>query len=271
MRSGDSPGIAGIGRLAKASEQFKQSDVALWGAVALVCGAVAVFGANISALVPQSALSGLHKTHLEGASFEQLRVQVAELRAETTQLKRENELLVGRFSLQEHSGNEVTRRIGALEISVPRLLEALPTHSSVDRSNVTASIGTTAPQSFEAEGGTVTVRQTPLAQGASQPLPDPVQGDVTSAAANAEAYGIAIGVGVEPEQTASQWGDLTTKLGPLLFGLTPVLVDQDDGDRKRIVVGPIHALSEATALCQRLERISISCVPMPYAGEPLKL
>ena len=258
--------------MAKASEQFKQSDVTLWGAVALVCGALAVFGANISALMPHSALAGLHKTRLHGASLEQLRGQVAELSTEASQLRRENELLVSRFSLQEQTGNEMTRRLGALEVSVPRILEALPDGASIDRSSLTASIGTGSAQTFEADGGTVVVRQTPMEQTAiAQPLPDPVSTDAPSVPPNEGAYGIAIGVGVAPEQTASQWGDLTTKLGPLLFGLTPVLVDESDSDLKRIVVGPISALSEATALCQRLERVSISCVPMPYAGQPLEL
>lgn len=259
-------------RLAKASEQFKQSDVALWGGIALVCGALSVFGANVSALLPQSLIAGLHKTRLEGASLEQLRSQVAELRTETSQLRRENELLVSRFALQEQSGNETTRRVGALELSVPRLLEALPSASSIDRTNVTASIGAGDSRSFEADGGSVVVRQSPLVPSQNvQPLPDPVESEAVLAEPNQGAYGIAIGTGVAPGQTAAQWGDLTVKLGPLLFGLTPVLVDEADGDKKRIVVGPISALSEATALCQRLERISISCMPMPYAGQPLEL
>ena len=59
------------------------------------------------------------------------------------------------------------------------------------------------------------------------------------------------------------------KLGPLLFGLSPLLVDEANSDNKRIVVGPITELSEATALCSRLERISISCLPMPFVGTPL--
>ena len=258
--------------MAKASEQFKQSDVALWGAIALVCGALAVFGANISALVPNSVLAGLHKTRLGGGSLEQLRGQVAELSAEASQLRRENELLVSRFSLQEQSGNEMTRRVGALEVSLPRILEALPAGSSIDRTNLTASIGTGNSETFEAQGGTVVVRQTPMDQAvAAQPLPEPVESAAPAVPPNEGAYGIAIGAGVAQSQTASQWGDLTTKLGPLLFGLTPVLVDEAGSDRKRIVVGPISALSEATALCQRLERVSISCVPMPYAGQPLEL
>ena len=108
--------------MARASEQFRQSDVTVWGIVALVCAALAVFGSNISMLVPQSIIGGLHQPRVAGASIETLRQQVSDLREETNRLKRENEVLVSRFAMQERSGNEITRRVGALEITVPRML-----------------------------------------------------------------------------------------------------------------------------------------------------
>ena len=136
--------------MAKASEQFRQSDVTVWGVVALVCVALAVFGSNISLLVPQSIIGGLHQPRVAGASIETLRLQVSDLRDETTRLKRENELLVTRFSMQERSGNDITRRVGALETTVPQILENLPNGTSVDRANVTASIGSNQTLTFEA-------------------------------------------------------------------------------------------------------------------------
>jgi len=262
--------------LAKASEQFRQSDVTLWGIVALACAGLAVFGANVSALVPQGMLAGLHKTRLEGPSLDSLRQQVADLREQTVRLRRENELLVSRFALQERAGNEIVRRVGALEVSVPRLLEALPAGAEIDRSSLTASIGGNGTLSFDADGGSVVVRQTPMPQAAAgdpvtQPLPPPVEAAplVAAATPNEDAYGIAIGPAIAFEQAQAQWSDLTLKLGPLLFGLSPLLVDETNGEGKRIVVGPISALAEATALCRRLEGISIACMPMPFTGEPL--
>ncbi|MNR60788.1 hypothetical protein D3C85_1823600 [compost metagenome] len=71
------------------------------------------------------------------------------------------------------------------------------------------------------------------------------------------------------EQAPEAWRDLTMKLGPLLFGLAPLLVEEPNSDNQRIVVGPINQLSEATALCARLERLSVSCLPMPFTGTPL--
>lgn len=260
--------------LAKASEQFRQSDVTTWGIVALVIGAIAIMGANVSAMIPSSILGGLHKTRIEGASLEQLRLQVAELREQSVQLKRENSVLATRFALEEQQGNEITQRVGALEVSLPRLLEALPNGAEIDRSALTASIGTGEALIYDADGGSVMIRQQPMAQAqpaptGEQPIPAAVDPVTTAAIPNETAFGIALGPAVSFEQAPATWQDLSMKLGPLLFGLAPLLVDEANTDDKRIVVGPINQLSEATALCNRLERISISCLPMPFTGTPL--
>ena len=260
--------------MAKASEQFRQSDVTTWGIVALVVGAVAVMGANVSAAIPAGMLGGLHKTRIEGASLDQLRLQVADLRDQTLQLKRENSVLATRFALEEQQGNEVEQRVGALEVSIPRLLEALPDDAAIDRSSLTASIGDGETLSYDADGGSVSIRQQPMAEAlpplpGEQPIPAPVDPTTTAAIPNEAAYGIALGPTIAFEQAPETWRDLSMKLGPLLFGLAPLLVDEANTDDKRIVVGPITQLSEATALCARLERISISCMPMPFTGTPL--
>jgi hypothetical protein len=257
--------------LAKASEQFRQSDVTGWGIVALVLGGIAVMGANISALVPQSVLAGLHKTRLEGASLEQLRAQVAELREETVRLKRENGVLTARFALKEQQSNDVTRRVGALEVSLPRLLEALPEGVVIDRSNLTAGITRDPALVYQTEGGSVLVRHQPMAeaQPPSQKLPEPVIELAAIPAQGETAFGVALGAPIIAEQAPEAWRDLNMKLGPLLFGLSPLLLEMAEGTGQRIVVGPIPLLSEASALCARLERVSVACLPMAYAGTPL--
>ena len=256
--------------LAKASAQFRQSDVTSWAIVALVCGAIAVMGANVSAMIPSSVLGGLHKTRIEGASLDQLRLQVAELREQTTALQRENTVLTTRFALAEQQGNAVQQRVGSLEVSLPRLLELQPSSPAVDSAAVTASIGDA--QMFDAEGGSVTVRRQPMSGAtspANQPLPD-IVGAGAPAAPNDTAFGMALGTAVPAEQALGAWNDLSLKLGPLLFGLSPLLTDAPEGSDKRIVVGPIANLSEVTALCGRLERISIACLPVPFTGTPLR-
>jgi hypothetical protein len=259
--------------LARASEQFRQSDVTTWGIVALVLSGIAVMGANVSALMPQGVLAGLHKTRIEGASLEQLRAQVSDLRDEQTRLRRENNVLAARFALDEQRGNEVTRRVGALEVSLPLLLESLPDDANIDRSNLTAAIGKDPALVYEADGGSVVVRQQPMAEAqpiaGAQPLPAPVDQVASIPVPNEAAFGVALGSSVEFEQAPEAWRDLTMKLGPLLFGLAPLLVEEANSDKQRIIVGPINQLSEATALCARLERLSVSCLPMPFTGTPL--
>jgi hypothetical protein len=260
--------------LAKASEQFRQSDVTTWGIVALVLSGIAVMGANVSALMPQGVLAGLHKTRIEGASLEQLRIQVSDLREEQIRLRRENGVLTARFALDEQRGNEITRRVGALEVSLPNLLEALPDDANIDRSNLTAAIGKDPALVYEADGGSVVVRQQPMAEAlppaaGEQPLPAPVAEVAAIPVPNEAVFGVALGPAIAFEQAPDAWRDLTMKLGPLLFGLAPMLVEEANSDNKRLLVGPINQLSEATALCARLERLSVSCLPMPFTGTPL--
>ena len=97
--------------------------------------------ANISALIPQHVLAGLHKTRLEGASLQNLRDQVATLSSETQRLRNENSVLAARFLLDEQYGKEISRRVGALEVTLPKLIEVLPDDAQIDRSNLTAAIG----------------------------------------------------------------------------------------------------------------------------------
>jgi hypothetical protein len=259
--------------LAKASEQFRQSDVTLWGVVALLCAGLAVFGSNVALLAPQSVIGGLHQPRIAGASIETLRQQVVDLRQATNQLRRDNEQLLARFAIQEQAGSETIRRVGALEITVPQILEAMPARTGVDRGNVTASIGSGETTTFEADGGSVAVRRVPLPGLASvsavdQPLPAPIEQASVTPVAPAP-YGVAIGAAVAPDGTEALWDDLTLKLGPLLFGLTPLVSNAEDRS-SRVVVGPISGLTEARDLCQRFERVAIACTPAPYIGEPLE-
>jgi hypothetical protein len=258
--------------LAKASEQFRQSDVTLWGLIALCCAGLAVFGSNISLLVPQSIIGGLHQPRVAGASIETLRQQVIQLREETAELRRDNEQLVSRFALQERGGGEIVRRVGALEASLPQILEPMEDPVSVDPQS-TASIGENGISTFDAEGGSVSVRRLPMpglstAPVVEQPLPERVE-QVAEAQPDQPGYGVGIGAAVPAGETDAVWDDLSVKLGPLLLGLSPLVAEEIDGSGERVVIGPFEDMAEARQLCESVERVSIPCMPMPYAGEPL--
>jgi hypothetical protein len=264
----------GVGR---ASDQIRQSDVILWGGVALGCWALAVLGANLSALVPPNLLAGLHASRLDGGTLNQLRGQVAGLETEAAQLRREAAGLERRMDMSLQQAGNVTQRVGALEITVPRLLEALPRDADIDRSAVTASTGNDGTQRFEAQGGSVMVRQLPLnSAGEPQPLaplemPAPLAPmapmSETVAEVPPEMLGIALGPPVGTEQAAASWGELEARVGTLLIGLSPVLEPAGEDGRGRLIAGPVAGAAEAKALCTHLQMVAVACVPAPYVGE----
>jgi hypothetical protein len=266
--------------LAKASEQFKQSDVTSWAVVALATGAFAVFSANVSAIVPRSFLANLHKTNVSGTSLQDLQAEVADLRVETNSLKRATNVLDARFTLAEQTATASKQRIGALEVSIPLLAESNG-QGLIDLGLTTASIPQASEFTFEAEGGTVTVRREslekpsiPAIAAETQPVPPPLPTKVASVAIpttilappKPTQYGVSLGPVIAENEVEAAWRELSIKLGSTLFGLTPLLVDDPNSDGKRVIVGPISKLAEATALCVRLERNSISCLPAPYTG-----
>jgi hypothetical protein len=169
----------------------------------------------------------------------------------------------------------VVQRVGALEVSLPKLLEALPAGAQIDRSTITSSIGQDQALVYDAEGGSVAIRQRPMqeaqpAKSADQPLPTAPTDQVAALSPPAtDQFGVALGTPIAPEQADATWRDLSMKLGPLLFGLGPHVMDDGAGGQQ-IVVGPLAQLSEASALCSRLERVSISCMPTQFGGTPLQ-
>ncbi|GLQ57633.1 hypothetical protein [Devosia nitrariae] len=258
--------------MARTAELFRPSDVTRWGIVALVSLSLAVLSANVSALLPPATLSGLHATRLGGLSVEQLRTTVANLRQEAVAMQRENSELAARFSLNEEAGHEATRRIGALEATLPHLLETLAANEpGVDRSLTTASIGAPEGETRDADGGKVRVVQTPMQMpSVLAPEPAPARAGTAAFTPNSEGrFGMAVGPRLTPGQAAVAWDDLSRTLGATILGFTPLLADEAGGTTQRIVLGPAADLAEATAVCGRLERASVPCEPMPYAGTPL--
>jgi len=255
----------------KPVDKFRASDVTFWGVFALCAWAVALLGATAASVVPQGIWGGLHASRLEGASLNQLRGQVAALEAEAGRLRQENSVLLQRFMLNEQASGEVTRRVGALELTVPRLLESLNARGPGIDPTTTAGIGG-AVTSFAVEGGSVSYSRSPLAElgppgGTDQPMPQaltPIQPD-------SSLFGLALGPPIDADEGEAAWRSMNDKVGALLLGLGPLLANVEGGSGKRLVAGPLATEADARQLCGRLAKIGIACASVPFIGNPLPL
>lgn len=263
--------------MAKPAEQFQPRDITFWGLFALAVWAVAIVGANVSALVPPGLLAGLHSSRLEGANLTELRSQVADLENQSAQLKQDNAVLLQRFALNEQTGGEVTRRVAALELSMPKLVEAInsPAPGGVDGSVVTGSTSASTPvTTFAADGGTVSYTTTPLeaggpsvAPGGEQPMPQVLN----EAQPDAGAFGVALGAPIDENEGEDAWQSMNTRVGTLLMGLAPILGRVEGGSARRLVAGPIGTEAGANELCGRMAKVGIACATVPFIGQPLPL
>lgn len=257
----------------KAADQFRSADVTKWGITALAIWAFAVLGANLTGLVPPGVLASLHASRIEGATMNQLRTQVVALQDESARAKRANEELLARFNMNEDSTTSITKRVGALEVSIPKLVEQQL--ASVQQELDPTSTGSIdKPITFEVDGGTVEVRQQPLIPGS----PEVSFKAVPFAAAmpeelepNGTTMGIGLGFPIKPEEAEPTWQTMLADAGTMLMGLKPVLAAADGTTNKLIIAGPITDRASALDLCKRLDKQGIPCQALPYAGDPLPM
>jgi hypothetical protein len=258
----------------KAADQFRSADVTKWGITALAVWGIAVLGANLSGLVPPSVYSALHASRLEGASVSQLRTQVAALEAESARAKRENSQLLARFNLNEDSTTAITKRVGALEVSLPKLVEQQLASTNIQKVDPTATGSIDKPITFEVDGGTVEVRQQPLTPGAPEvkfkavPLASAMPAEL---APDGASIGVGLGFPVAADEAEARWQELLAQAGTMLMGLNPVLAPADGTSNKLLIAGPITDKASALDLCKRLDSQGIPCQALPYAGDPLPL
>lgn len=261
--------------MARLREQFQSRDVTFWGVFALVAWAVAIIGGNVTGLVPEGILAGLHASRLDGANLNQLRGQVAQLQSQAAELRQENAVLLQRFMINEQQSGEVTRRVGALEITMPKVIESINSGTGVDRSAVTASTKTGPTTSFDADGGSVTYSRTPLSgsdlpseTAPEQPMPQRLASPATPDPAS---FGIALGPPIDADEAEGAWGSMNTRVGMLMVGLAPILAHVEGGSGRRLVAGPISTEADARELCGRMAKVGIACATVPFIGDPMPL
>ncbi len=258
----------------KAADQFRSSDVTKWGITALVVWGIAVLSANLSGLVPAGIMASLHASRIEGATMNQLRAQVAALQDETARSKREASELLARFNMNEDSTSLVTKRVGALEASIPKLVEQQLASANIQRVDPTATGSIEAPITFEVDGGTVEVRQVPLTPGSpdvkfkAMPLAAAMPDELEP---SGSAMGVGLGFPVAADEAEPAWQAMLADAGTMLMGLKPVLAEADGTPNKLIIAGPITDKASALDLCKRLDLQGIPCQALPYAGAPLPL
>jgi hypothetical protein len=258
--------------LARQREQIRASDVTFWGVGALIACGLAVLGAGASAILPGGLLAGLHTPLVQTANIGQLQAQIADLQAGANVLKADNVLLMQRVALNEQQKTDITKRLGALEVSMPRLIEAVNTPAPVDAGIVTGSTTTSPPIVQAADGGTVSYTTSPLAPGAAnasaaaiQPMPSAL----VPAASNASAYGLALGPPILDTEGPDAWKSMTDRAGTLMVGLTPLLAAIEGVPGRRLVAGPLATEADARELCGSFARLGIACSSVPFIGQSL--
>ena len=127
--------------MARAADQFRRSDVTLWGIVAAIASGVALLSASVATLVPAQLFAGLHESRMVDPRGARIEAQLAELagaraelagwRATAAELQNANTTLASRFDQLVEQTAGVRARVGALEGALPRLVEDLPQRSEL--------------------------------------------------------------------------------------------------------------------------------------------
>ncbi len=279
--------------MARFIDNIKTSDVSFWGIVALSVGAIAVLSANMPSIIPADLATKMHATRIDGVSLNHMRVQVSELENDAAKMRDEYNRLTTMLKLAEQGRNDVTKRVGAMETSLPLLLEAIPPGVKIDSSITTASIGEGSNETkIEGQGGYAIVSSTAIEETSHdkpldvpqeiiKPLDEAIPPQLTNNQALEEQaakeiavtkngfFGIALGKEIKTTDAIVAWQDIERKVGTLLLGLKPILSKNDGNDIRMLIAGPIENYAQAEQLCNRMQRVGIACLPLPYEGVEL--
>jgi len=277
--------------VSKPVERYRQSDVTFWGIAAISACGIAVSAGALSAILPSQVFTALHASVLRGADVNNLTSTVSALADEASALKVDNAELVTRLRLAEKDRTAILKRVGALENTLPVLVEQIPPNTAVDASILTSSVDKTAT-SATIPGGSVEYSQAPLypedaPETQEEPeMPPPAVTEepakpaqpagsgldaekVGLVAVETDEYGLAMGGTVTVMDAYVTWLDFRNKVGALLIGLDPILTGQDGS--YHIVAGPIDRIARAEELCGYIQKAGLQCLPVPYSGYKLPM
>lgn len=271
--------------------RFEQADVKIWGFIAVGVVTSMVLLSSIANFVPSKFLNSLRETRQNSGTINQLQAELTSIRLEFATLKRANSIAGTRLTLGEESNSKFSRRVRALESSIPMLMEALPADATIDRSLITASINEANGEEIIKSDDKVTIVQSslfdnrPISDAApetlQQALPEAVD-DVAAPTMETKAneapmvevssseFGLIIGPTVSMKDAPLVWERYKADVGTLLIGLEPKMLPiNNDSNEWRIIAGPIADISEAISLCLQISRVGVTCEASGFGGVEL--
>jgi len=272
--------------------RFEQADVKIWGFIAVGVVTSMVLLSSVAAFVPSKFLNGLRETRQNSGTINQLQSELTSIRLEFASIKRASSISGTRLTLGEESNSKFSRRVRALEASIPMLLEALPADATIDRSLITASINEANGEEIIKNDENVKVVQSnlfdnrPMSDAAPTSLQQEIPKVVDDAAESAEMtdietatpmievssteFGLIIGPSVSMDDAPVVWQRYKADVGTLLIGLEPkALPIANDSEKWRLIAGPIADISEAISLCLQISRAGFACEASGFGGVEL--
>jgi len=272
--------------------RFVQEDVKIWGFIAVGAVTAMILISSVASFVPSKLLSGLRETRQNSGTINQLQSELTSIRLEFASIKRANSIAGTRLTLGEESNSKFSRRVRALESSIPMLMEALPDDAVIDRSLITASINEANGEEIIKSTEDVKVTQSnlfdsrPISQAPpsllQQELPESIdEASVTTPevmmskpapehTVSSTTFGLIIGPTVSMDNAPLAWETYKADVGTLLIGLKPRALQMgNDSDKLRLIAGPITDISEAISLCLQISRTGLACEASGFGGVEL--
>lgn len=269
--------------------KFQQDDVKLWGFIAVGAVTGAIVLSSVTAFLPDRFINGLRETRQHYGTISQLQAELTAIRVEFATMKREASISGTRMTLAEESSSKFSRRVRALESSIPMMLEALPADANIDRSLITASINEANGEEIIQSDGTVKISRSDLfapqttdpenAAKFEQALPEMVddlvqEQPVVEAAPvvqlSSTEFAIKIGNPITAENALLAWRQLKTEVGTLLIGLDAYTIpSESDSTKMQILAGPMRDMAEAISICTQIVRSGIACEASGFGGDKL--
>lgn len=120
--------------------QFTQSDTRLWGLVAITALTTMLVFSTVSLLFPKGWSNMLKESSSDYGTIAQVQAELRSIKMEFAAFKHESNVTSSRLALGEEGNSFVSKRVRALEASIPILLESLPSGAQLDKGLITASI-----------------------------------------------------------------------------------------------------------------------------------